>query len=224
MLRAVCSQVVQWLEAGLAPVPVAVNLSSAQFRLDNLLETIASVLNDSSLDPSYLACEVTESMIMRDACEAREILTRLKEIGVHIAIDDFGTGYSTLSTLKDLPVHSLKIDRVFIKDLVESPEDLAIVRAVIAMAHGLGLTVVAEGVESEEQLAVLRQEGCDELQGFLIGTPIPAETFAAMFGARRTSQRSDPPKHALPALGPPGFPAISLAVPERKHRADLRTD
>ena len=148
--------------------------------MDNLLETIVSVLNESSVDPSYLAFEVTESMIMRDALEAREILARLNDLGVQIAIDDFGTGYSTLSSLKELPVHTLKIDRGFIKNLPECPEDIAIVKAVIAMAHGLGLTVVAEGVESEEQSALLAQEGCDELQGFLVSQPIPAERFTAM--------------------------------------------
>ena len=139
VLRAACDQVMRWLEAGSRPVPVAVNLSSAQFRMDNLLETIVSVLNESSVDPSYLAFEVTESMIMRDALEAREILARLNDLGVQIAIDDFGTGYSTLSSLKELPVHTLKIDRGFIKNLPECPEDIAIVKAVIAMAHGFGI-------------------------------------------------------------------------------------
>ena len=112
------------------------------------------------MDMHYLAIEVTESMIMRDPREAYELLSRLSELGIQLSIEDFGTGYSTLSSLKDLPVHSLKIDRVFIENLAESSKDLAIVRAIITMAHGLGLTVVAEGVESEEQLELLRREGC----------------------------------------------------------------
>ena len=181
VMRAVCDQITRWLETGLTPVPIAVNLSSAQFRTDNLLDTIGTILNESSLDPRYLALEVTESMIMRDSVGAREILAHLRNVGVKVAIDDFGTGYSTLSTLKELSVNSLKIDRGFITDIAESPKDLAIVRAVISMAHGLGLTVVAEGVESEEQLVCLCQEECDEVQGFLISPPIPAESFAELF-------------------------------------------
>ena len=129
----------------------------------------------------HLAIEITESMIMRDTREAHETLCSLKELGVQVAIDDFGTGYSTLSSLKDLPINQLKIDRAFIKDLANSPRDVAITRAIIAMAHGLGLTVIAEGVESDEQLAVLRAEGCDEVQGFLIGQPRPGDQFVEFF-------------------------------------------
>ena len=117
---------------------------------------------------------------MEDASEAREVLRRLNELGIKIAIDDFGTGYSALSSLKELPVHTLKIDRAFIMNLPDDHKDLAITRAVIAMAHGLGLTVIAEGVESEEQAALLLQEGCDELQGYLISRPIPAQDFTRM--------------------------------------------
>ena len=190
VMRTVCERIVIWLEAGLRPVPVAVNLSSAQFHVDNLLETVVSVLNESSLDPSYLAIEITESVVMRDAHGARQILAKLGELGIHTAIDDFGTGYSTLSALKDLPAHTLKIDRVFVKDLTESHEDLAIVKAVIAMAHGLGLRVVAEGVESEEQAALLAHERCDELQGFLISQPLPEESFIELI--RDTDGRESP--------------------------------
>ena len=189
VLRQACDQVKSWLESGLTAVPVAVNLSSAQFRVADLLGGIASILNETTLDPSYLALEITESLIMRDPEKAREILRRLKELGVHVAIDDFGTGYSTLSSLKTLPVHHLKIDQTFVRDLAKSAEDVAITRAIIAMAHGLGLTVVAEGVESEEQLAILREEGCDEVQGFLIGRPVPSDQFAALL--------DQPTRHAV---------------------------
>ncbi len=181
VLRHACGDVMSWLESGLQVVPVAVNLSSAQFHVADLLEHIASILNETALDPSYLAIEITESMIMRDTREAHETLCSLKELGVQVAIDDFGTGYSTLSSLKDLPINQLKIDRAFIKDLANSPRDVAITRAIIAMAHGLGLTVIAEGVESDEQLAVLREEGCDEVQGFLIGQPRPGDQFVEFF-------------------------------------------
>ena len=189
VLRAACEEVTNWLEAGIRPVPVAVNLSSAQFRTDNLLGTVVSILNGSSLDPTFLAFEITESVIMRDAHEANQILTRLRELGIHTAIDDFGTGYSALAALKALPVDTLKIDRAFVRDLSESHEDMAIVKAVIAMAHGLGLTVVAEGVESDDQAAFLAQEQCDELQGFLVSPPVPAETFSAMI--REASDRHE---------------------------------
>ena len=180
VLRAACEQVVTWQERGIEPVPVAINISTVQFKENDLLQRIAMVLNEYSMDPRYLAVEITESLIMEDASEAREVLRRLNELGIKIAIDDFGTGYSALSSLKELPVHTLKIDRAFIMNLPDDHKDLAITRAVIAMAHGLGLTVIAEGVESEEQAALLLQEGCDELQGYLISQPIPAQDFTRM--------------------------------------------
>lgn len=180
VLREVGEQAAAWREAGFAPIRIAVNLSSAQFRMDNLLETVATALNDSLLEPRYLAVEVTESMIMRDASGARDILDKLRDLGVHVSLDDFGTGYSTLSTLKDLPLDCLKIDRAFITHLPTSKADVAIVRAVISMAHGLGFSVVAEGVESNEQLSFLREEGCDEIQGYLISRAVPADAFSEM--------------------------------------------
>ena len=179
VLRQAGLQVMSWLESGLQPVPVAVNLSSAQFRLKDLLGSIANILNEIAMDTHYLAVEVTESMIMRDPREAHEFISCLDELGVRVAIDDFGTGYSSLSALKDLPVHTLKIDKAFISDLSENPKNLAITKAMIAMAHGMGLAVVAEGVESEEVFEVLRAEGCDEVQGFLISKAVPSDQFEA---------------------------------------------
>ena len=191
-----------WQERGIEPVPVAINLSTLQFKENDLLQRIAMVLNEYSMDPRYLAVEITEGLIMEDASEAREVLRRLNELGIKIAIDDFGTGYSALSSLKELPVHTLKIDRAFIMNLPDDHKDLAITRAVIAMAHGLGLTVIAEGVESEEQAALLLQEGCDELQGYLISQPIPAQDFTRMLvevpGGRSTLTQVEEPV-ALPA-------------------------
>lgn len=185
VLREACRQVTAWLESGLTAVPVAVNLSSAQFRENDILERIASVLNETSLDPKYLALEITESMVMYDVATACEILHRLSELGVRVGIDDFGTGYSALSSLKDLPAHHLKIDRAFIKDLAIGSRDIALTQAIIDLAHGLDLTVVAEGVESDEQLAILREQGCDEVQGFLIGQPLPNDQFAALLDRPR---------------------------------------
>ena len=188
VLREACNQVMSWTEKGLRPVPVAVNLSSAQFHLDDLLARIILILNETAMNTDFLAIEVTESVIMRDARQASELLSRLNELGVQVAIDDFGTGYSSLSSLKDLPVHNLKIDRAFIEDLAESPKDVAVTRAIIAIGHGLGLTVVAEGVESEEQFAILREEKCDEIQGFLISPPVPGDQFTSWLSDRHVNE------------------------------------
>ena len=190
------------VEAGLQVVPVAVNLSPAQFHSSDLVDRIASILNDTNLDPRYLTIEVTESAIMRDTQEAHDILCRLEALGIRVSIDDFGTGYSTLGWLKDLTVSQLKIDRAFVIDLAESAKDVAITRAIITMAHGLGMTVVAEGVESEEQLAILRDEGCDEVQGYLIGRPIPCDQFARLLDQRKgpgeaSHLRAEPPTATL---------------------------
>ena len=180
VLREVCTQVTNWLEAGLRAVPVAVNLSPTQFNLEDLLMRVASILNVTGIDANYLALEVTESTIIQSPHDANEILSKLSTLGVRVALDDFGTGYSALSLLKDLPFRSLKIDRTFIKDLVPGSRDIAITGAIIAMAHGLGLSVVAEGVDSLEQLHILRDQGCDEIQGYLVSPAVPAEQFEAM--------------------------------------------
>jgi len=180
VLRQACDQVMSWLESGLKAATVAVNLSSAQFHGTDLLKSVVEILNETTLPPSYLAVEVTESMIMHDAREACDILCRLSDLGVHISLDDFGTGHSTLSLLRDLPVHQLKIDQTFVKNMVGNPKDVALVRAIIAMAHSLDLAVIAEGVESEEQLAILRDEKCDEVQGYLTGQPVPSDQLAAL--------------------------------------------
>ena len=164
VLREACNQVMSWLAAGLHAVPVAVNLSSVQFHLKDLLVRVAEILNSTNMDTNYLDLEITESTIMRNTSDAREVLSRLNELGVKVAIDDFGTGYSPLGSLKSLPFHSLKIDRTFVKDLAEGSSDIAITQAIITMAHGLGLTVVAEGVETQQQLEILRGQNCDEFQ------------------------------------------------------------
>ena len=180
VLRQACNQMMSWLESGLDPATVAVNLSSAQFHGTDLLKGVVEILNETTLPPSYLTLEVTESMIMHDSREACDILCRLGDLGVRISLDDFGTGHSTLSLLRELPVHQLKIDQAFVKDLAVNSKDVALVRSIIAMAHALDLTVIAEGVESEEQLAILREEECDEVQGYLTGQPLPSDQLAAL--------------------------------------------
>ncbi len=152
---------------------------------------VASILNASGVDTDYLTIEITEGTVMRHPQEAREILARFCELGVKVALDDFGTGHSALGSLKHLQFNSLKIDRTFIKDLAPHSRDLAITQAIITMAHGLGLTVVAEGVETQTQLDLLRGQACDEIQGFLISRPVTAEAFTAMLrdsGAREAGQ------------------------------------
>jgi diguanylate cyclase (GGDEF)-like protein/PAS domain S-box-containing protein len=184
-LRTAARQVKRWQEAGVPAVPVAVNLSPRQFQL-NLVEMISRVLSEVGLAPPYLGLEVTEGMMMKQAAAAANMLDRLHEIGIEIAIDDFGTGYSSLSYLKRFHVQSLKIDGSFIRDLSTHPDDAAIVAAIITMARSLKLTVVAEAVETEEQLSLLRSLQCDQMQGYLFSRPLPAdETEKLLRGGKR---------------------------------------
>jgi EAL domain-containing protein (putative c-di-GMP-specific phosphodiesterase class I) len=169
VIRAACSQIRAWQDAGLPPVPVAVNVSSRQFRNCCLTETVTQTLADTGLSARDLVIEITETAMLQHEEEAVRALTRLRELGVRIALDDFGTGYSALGYLRRLPLDSLKIDRCFVSELGENKESASIVTAIIAMAHGLGLKVVAEGVETEEQAEFLRERDCDELQGYLFG-------------------------------------------------------
>jgi EAL domain-containing protein (putative c-di-GMP-specific phosphodiesterase class I) len=175
----VCRQLSAWRDAGLPVVPVAVNLSARQFN-EEIVDTVRRVLEDSQLDPDLLELELTESASMADAGKSFALLAQLKGLGIRLAIDDFGTGYSNLNYLKRFPVDCLKLDRTFVHDLETDADDLAIARAVIAMAHGLRLTVVAEGVETQGQLELLAGLGCDLVQGWLYSPAVPAEKFAAM--------------------------------------------
>jgi EAL domain-containing protein (putative c-di-GMP-specific phosphodiesterase class I) len=180
VLITACQQNRQWQVAGLPKIRVAVNLSAVQFRQKNLVEFISQVLEDTGLDASFLELEVTESVIMQNAEEATLVLEKLHAKGIHISIDDFGTGYSSLSYLKRFPLDTLKIDRSFVRDISSDPDDAAIVKSVIALAHSLRLGVIAEGVETEEQLAFLSALGCDEYQGYYRSRPVPAEEFAQL--------------------------------------------
>jgi EAL domain-containing protein (putative c-di-GMP-specific phosphodiesterase class I) len=180
VLRAACRQNRAWQDAGLEPIPVSVNLSPRQFRQKNLLQSIVDILKESKLDARYLELEITEGTVMHRADEVIVTLARLDEIGVRLSIDDFGTGYSSLSYLKRFPVHKLKIDQSFVRDITTDADDAAIVRAIIAMARSLDILVIAEGVETEEQLSFLGKLLCDEYQGYLFSKPVPAGEFAGI--------------------------------------------
>jgi PAS domain S-box-containing protein len=179
VLRRACEQSCAWQREGLAPVPVSVNLSARQFSAD-IAATVARILADTGLAPYLLELELTESASMEDPQQSFLILRQLKDMGVRLAIDDFGTGYSNLSYLKRFPVDKLKLDQSFVRDITTDADDLAIARAVIAMAHGLRLTVIAEGVETACQLALLMENGCDEIQGYFFSRPIDAAACARL--------------------------------------------
>jgi len=175
VLRTACTQTKHWEESGLASLRIAVNISAHQFQKPNLVQTVAQMIEESGLDPKQLELELTESAVMKNPESAIATLRELKSMGLQISIDDFGTGYSSLSYLKRFPLDILKIDQSFMRDATKDPNDAAIVRAIITLAHSLNLTVIAEGVETEEQLKFLRELGCDEMQGFLFSRPLPAE-------------------------------------------------
>jgi diguanylate cyclase (GGDEF)-like protein len=177
VLEEACSQNKAWQNRGLGKLCVAVNISAVQFRQKDLLDTIAHALTRSGLAPEYLEVEITESTVMHNASEAIVTLERLRKSGVMISIDDFGTGYSSLSYLKSFPIDTLKIDRSFIREISEHTSDAAIVRAIIGLAHNLRLRVVAEGVETKQQVEFLRSLESDEYQGYYFSRPIPASEF-----------------------------------------------
>jgi diguanylate cyclase (GGDEF)-like protein/PAS domain S-box-containing protein len=181
VLRRACAQNVAWQRAGLPPISIAVNLSARQFADENLLADIAAALGDTGLDPKLLELEITEGMVMHNADRAATLLAAIKAMGVRLAIDDFGTGYSSLAQIKRYPLDTLKIDRSFIHDLPRDAEDKAITEAIIAMAKTLDLTVVAEGVETREQLELLRSLACDQIQGYYFSRPGEADRLVQLF-------------------------------------------
>ena len=174
-------QLKAWHQAKVRVPKVSVNISARQFSDGQLGNRIANILKDTGLPPACLELELTESILMREVHEAMQILDSLKNLGLSIAVDDFGTGYSSLNYLKQFPIDVLKIDRTFVDGLPEGEQDAQIARAIIAMAHSLNLAVIAEGVETHEQLEFLREHGCDEVQGYLFGRPMPANQFEAQF-------------------------------------------
>lgn len=185
VLKTACAQNKAWQDQGIPPLLMSVNLSPRQLRQKNLVEMIAEVLDKTGLAPRFLELEITEGVIMHHADKAIAILQQLHQLGVQLSVDDFGTGYSSLAYLQRFPVHRLKIDQSFVRDLISDADDASIVKAVIAMAKSLGLEVVAEGVETKEQLAFLSKFHCDEYQGYYFSKPVPAEEFVRLLQTRR---------------------------------------
>jgi diguanylate cyclase (GGDEF)-like protein len=183
VLNEACRQARAWQAQGLH-LRMAVNLSARQFRQDTLIETVRGALATARLEPRYLELELTESAVMQDAESSVQIMRRLSDLGLRISVDDFGTGYSSLSYLRRLPLDKLKIDRSFIREVVTSRDDAEIVRAIVSLAHSLHLKVIAEGVETAEQLTFLRSLGCDQYQGYLCSPPLPAAEFIALLPHR----------------------------------------
>jgi diguanylate cyclase (GGDEF)-like protein/PAS domain S-box-containing protein len=183
VLRQACGQVQAWQDAGLRAVPVAVNISAEEFRHENFLEGVSLILKETGLAPRYLELELTESILMHDAESSVTVLEALKAMGVQLAIDDFGTGYSSLSYLKRFPIDTLKIDQSFVRDIVTDADGATIVAAVIGMGKNLKQRVIAEGVETHEQLEFLQARNCDEGQGFHFSHPLSAEDFARLLDA-----------------------------------------
>ncbi|WP_338509332.1 EAL domain-containing protein [Pseudomonas trivialis] len=181
VLSEACRQLKTWHQNKVRVPKVSVNISARQFSDGQLGTRIATILKDTGLPPACLELELTESILMREVNEAMQILASLKNLGLSIAVDDFGTGYSSLNYLKQFPIDVLKIDRTFVDGLPSGEQDAQIARAIIAMAHSLNLAVIAEGVETHEQLDFLREHGCDEVQGYLFGRPMPANRFEAQF-------------------------------------------
>jgi EAL domain-containing protein (putative c-di-GMP-specific phosphodiesterase class I) len=180
VLRAACAQAAAWRAAGLPPLRVSVNLSALQFHKRDFLSGLASVIAESGIDPATLEVEVTESVMLHDVEGALDILRAINRLGVRLAVDDFGTGYSSLSYLKQVPLHTLKLAQPFVHGIPHDSTDCGITRAVVAVARSLGLAVVAEGVETAEQLAFLRREGCDAIQGYLCCRPVSGEDVRAL--------------------------------------------
>jgi diguanylate cyclase (GGDEF)-like protein/PAS domain S-box-containing protein len=174
VLASACTQYKKWLDAGYPGIRVAVNMSVRQLRQPNLADTIGGILDRAGVDPSCLELEITESTVMKDTENAIAVLRSLRDMGITLAMDDFGTGYSSLGYLKKLPLQTIKIDRSFISDIADNPDDREITRTIINLGHGLHYRVVAEGVETVEQSSLLREFDCDEVQGFLLGRPVAA--------------------------------------------------
>ena len=174
-LKEVCARARAWEEQGIAPMIMSINLSASQLMHPDFVKDCAAALKAAGRKPAMFELEITESMVMQNPERATRLMDELREIGIRLAIDDFGTGYSSLAYLKQFPVHTLKVDQSFVRDLPHNRDDVAITRAVIAMAHSLKMNVIAEGVEREEQLTLLRAEGCDEFQGFYCAKALPED-------------------------------------------------
>ena len=186
VIEAACRQLEAWHSEGFSDIAVSVNLSGRQFQQENLVDLVTAALRQNELSAQYLELEITESAVMQDPRQTIATLRRLKALGVRISLDDFGTGYSSLNYLKRFPIDALKIDQSFVRDITSNPEDAAIACAVISLAHSLKHKVIAEGVESEAQLAFLRRNRCDQIQGYYFSRPVPAAEFAQLLQTGKT--------------------------------------
>jgi EAL domain-containing protein (putative c-di-GMP-specific phosphodiesterase class I) len=178
VLREACKQARVWADSGLSLGSISVNISSMEFRDDNFLESVFAALKDSGLDPRCLELELTESVLMKRAESAASVLKTLRASGVTIAVEDFGTGYSSLSYLRKFPIDSLKIDQSFVRQITTAPDGTTIVTAIISMGRSLELRVVAEGIETQQELEFLQAHLCDEGQGYYFSRPVPPEQFS----------------------------------------------
>lgn len=199
VMRTACAQTKGWINAGFAPMRLSVNVSARQFQQAAFIATVQEVLKENRLDPRLLEVELTEGSIMKDPKQAIEKLQELRKMGIKIAIDDFGTGYCSLSYLKRFPIDTLKIDQSFVKDVCVDKDDAAIVRTIVTLGHALGVVVIAEGVETAEQLEYLMSVGCDVLQGFLFSKPLSSEAFGELLmeQLRVTMPTNSPPTTRL---------------------------
>ncbi len=177
VLRKACFATKKWVDAGLFTGRVAVNLSAVQFSQANLVSVIASILAESKLPPQYLELEITEGTVMNAPQQAIETMQQIRSMGIHLSLDDFGTGYSSLAYLKKFPLNTLKIDKAFVDDIEQSEQGRNMVATIITIAHNLEMQVVAEGVETNTQLNVLAELGCEQLQGYLYSKPLATNNF-----------------------------------------------
>jgi EAL domain-containing protein (putative c-di-GMP-specific phosphodiesterase class I) len=184
VLREACRQNRAWIDQGLNPGFVSVNLSTRQFRQEGLVRVVSRILEETRLDPSLLEMEITESMVMHNMGAAVATLQGLKSLGVGLSVDDFGTGYSSLAYLKELPLDALKIDRSFVRDIGtgDNAQDGVLASAIVNLGHSLHLKVVAEGVETDSQVRFLKRQRCDEVQGFFYSEPVTPESHAKTLG------------------------------------------
>lgn len=201
VMRKACAQNMEWQDKGLAPMRLSVNFSARQFQQPSFIATVAEILKETNLDPRWLELELTESSIMKEPEQAIEKLHELKLMGISVAIDDFGTGYSSLNYLKRFPIDTLKIDKTFVSDVCKDPHDTAIVRAIITLGHALDLTVIAEGVETQEQLQYLSSLGCDVVQGFLFSKSLPATAFEELLVEQRRAAALSTSQDTAPLVG-----------------------
>jgi EAL domain-containing protein (putative c-di-GMP-specific phosphodiesterase class I) len=220
VLRAACAQSKAWLDAGLRVPRMTVNVSGKQFHAPQMTETVVSALKASGLAPQYLGIELTESAVMGNAERHIRTLHELKALGVTLSIDDFGTGYSSLSYLKRFPLDELKIDRSFVSGVDTDPDNAAIVIAIIAMAHCLGLSVVAEGVETQAQLEFLKSKACDECQGFLFAKPMSADLFGKLLAGSAAKPEPAKPAPATMVATKPAEPKAAAEPAPTPKRAE----